>query len=269
MSQDYTVKVRVNGNEVVIGENGWLKKISASDLGGMRKNICFVDLIVSSTSQDVIGTVVDGNKQIFLKKNATRNPDSKYWKLRVPVEKNEPGSLIPYATKYTSNNLRLIQLGAKGKTSITEVAAIAQNNQIYLTEQIVYDFTCYQQKDKVRCPEFEKKWPELATLLGNLWQTRIAELPGIEDYKPSNKPTIPELKQNEGYVIYYNEASQHGELRIQGMRVLVRPHGIVPNGRSPIALCQGEIVKYRKLAPLTNSVNFHFEADYVEVKKEK
>lgn len=214
-------------------------------VGGMPPGS--VKLIINVEGDaSVSACYVDGKKDIT---PATVRPahGRRYYRRMVNVRKGRAG----LETVYPSNAIRVISTPDSGLMRMWEVALIVQAGKLFLTCQQMYDAQCLRHEvGHLLCPFFQgspKSWPQLVTLLRDLYRDRMDRLPAANGSVSKPLPPTPTVKLNgEGVVNWYSIARQVGMVYIRNGVAMVHADEISRPGHLRFFL-PGEAVGFATL----------------------
>ena len=192
---------------------------------------------------EVYGFSISGRKTIVPK-------SGKSYKAMVDVRVG-PGFNYPFFP----NNFCLLQFG-QADVKVWEVSLIGCKGNFFFRVQLLHEADLYSEGGKLRSPYLagEHKWPELVTFCQKLLDEKVASLPDISTYKPSNGRV--NLPPNQGLVIHVRYARSFAVLATASNgNVLVLPEDMPTNGNSFPKLHVGDTVEFRRLMKLEPRFN--------------
>ena len=192
-------------------------------------------LRVTTERNDVVGFTVDGKKNVGLKKNMACDLGlyGSAYQQKITVKYGEKTGV--WHTEYPQNNIRLLEFGDNGRFRVWEIALVSQDGRFFVTAETTYEAACYRDGFRAVCPEFDKKWPQLVTLLSDLLVD--IDIPPFSDYRPVAQTEPAALADNTGRVLWWNSA--------QGIGMAVVNKDASPNGIARI--------HWSQLAPRTEN----------------
>lgn len=240
-----TVEVRYNGKTLEPAEDGYLGEMTE----GKFRLKCFAQ---RRDGLMPICFLVDGQKNVAMAGDHSRDPNVRLFAKKVPVEKLDSGV---FTTKSSTNNSRLVIFGAAGRFEVWEIAIVSQDGFFFLTEQMTYVSQFFRgEDDRVLCPEFEEKWPQLIEMLRPVMEKQ--ELSPISTYVPSPAPKAEGLQKQQGKVLWWSSALQMGLLVLDEKGTVARVHwkNLPPSMNGSLRKLEaGQLVSFQKLLPISKS----------------
>lgn len=169
---------KIEGVEIRVLYNDEPLEIDPAD--GYIGELCSgkVRLMLAVHNVDILGFDVDGQKNVVIKKNRSRDNSLRRYRADVNILKDGEG--VPY-TPYRENNIRLLRLSGKGNLQTWEVAVVSQRGKFFVTVQVIYNVTFYRSEEKAVCPQFDR-WPQMVELVNKLLESKggVGVLPSID-----------------------------------------------------------------------------------------
>src|SRR3989344_1902918 len=212
----FSVSVFFEGEELQIGEHGYLGKIKA---GRMR-------MIAECPEDADIHAFIMQGKKCIAPIRTRRSAGNKYFRADVSLEIKDPGFRLPGIGRVNSvepvhpNSMHLVEFRSGGEFGVWEVSVLSWKGHFYAKTQLLHTATLYLdfQKNRVRCPYFEdekgRAWPQLVEFCQRLMDEHRAllRLPDFVDYRPFSelKPT----RSDEAVVIFFSFPRMFGVVRL-------------------------------------------------------
>lgn len=186
---------------------------------------------------------------------------------RVPVLRGPSGHYL----KPHQNFVRVLEVDLYGAFSLWEVALVAQDGELFVAQQRVYETRCYEDGGVVVCPFFEgqdRSWPGLVEILRAIFANRVETLLPVSAHEPA-QPIAADLGEGEGVVLFYSFAKDFGAIRLaNGESALVRSAALEerPEVGKFRCLFAGERVSCEDILETDPDSSFDFEAVSVKVR---
>jgi cold shock CspA family protein len=239
-----TLSVTLQGNQINPAADGFIGEI---------KGIC--NLVITAKIDEVsldkvFGIVVDGKKNVVVKKDLSHSSKQKVYAGKISVKRNDE---MVFHTEYPNNNLRLLVVGENGNIQIWEIAIVSQAGRFFITQQKVWNTHCYNSYERVSCPLFEgdKGWPQMVEILKGLLSNQIDKLPSIEEKKEEdvNLAGTKVTRDKSGIVVWWNQAQGYGVIKTAKGVAIAHWSNISRPGSQRSYLLPNEQVNYKNLVP--------------------
>lgn len=179
-------------------------------------------------------------------------------------------------TKYPQNGLRILE--RRGfNILVTEVSVISQFGELFIAEQETQYEEIARENGKISVPNL--KWSALDSLLNeDLQERRLKIEPGLLRrpgfVPPRKKLIVPELGENQGFVLWYNRAMGSGCVATQQGQARIWWPNTPKDENGMRSLSEGQLIAFSRLKELNRTdTNFRLEiigetrlVDFSEVK---
>ena len=245
-----SIEFFLNGDKRDIAKDGFVGEFNKDDRA-------LISTVIPSNIENMYVLTVDGKWNILERKDKAEYTKSlnRNYRLKITIlQSDDPrGFPLPPRTVSPSNTMQFLQLDPNGNFQLWKTSLISQKGKFFLVTAKSFKGCCYQDGDKIACPQFEKRlgahkdWKQMVTFLAE--RLDVENLSPIEEYEPEPEITISE--SNIGTL-------RHWDFSTGGTGVLLTKDGKVAvhwskvpkrKGSSLRFLSPREKVRFKKLVP--------------------